>query len=105
MENLSHDSRSPGRYFNPGSSKHEAGVLTIRPRHSVRKQSLKVWNGFRWLRKCPLILPVKYYCHTPQGFLTCLKILRHGADGFTSLRRKSCEGFLWALKIYRPRPG
>jgi hypothetical protein len=25
-----------------------------------------------------------------KGSLTCLKTLRHGADGFTSLRRKAC---------------
>jgi hypothetical protein len=38
-------------------------------------------------------------------FLTCLKILQHVTDGFTSLRRKSCCGFLSLLIIHRPRPG
>jgi hypothetical protein len=31
--------------------------------------------------------------------------LRHGTDGFTSLRRKWCSGFLSPLKIHRPRSG
>jgi hypothetical protein len=48
--------------------------------------------------KCPLILPAKYLCHTPQGSLTCRKVLRHGADGFTSPPKKSCNVFLSPLK-------
>jgi hypothetical protein len=35
-------------------------------------------------KKCPLILRATYLYHTPQGFLTCRKILRHRSDGFTS---------------------
>jgi hypothetical protein len=42
--------------------------------------------------KCTLILPAKSLCHTPQGSLKCRKILRHGADGFTS---PSKEVLLW----------
>jgi hypothetical protein len=38
-------------------------------------------------------------------FLTCLKILQRVTDGFTSLRRKSCGGFLSPFNIHRPRPG
>jgi hypothetical protein len=34
-KNLSHDSRSPGRVFNPRPPEYEAGVLTTRPRRSV----------------------------------------------------------------------
>jgi hypothetical protein len=40
-----------------------------------------------------------------RNLLTCRKILRHGTDGFTSLRRKSSYGFLSSLKLCRPRPG
>jgi hypothetical protein len=50
-------------------------------------------------------LPTNYLFHTPQGSLTCLNILRHGADGFTSLRRKSFYGLLSLLKIHCLRPG
>jgi hypothetical protein len=55
--------------------------------------------------KSPWIVPTKYLCHTPQGSLTCRKILRRGANGFTSPPK---EVVLWAfivLKIHRPRPG
>jgi hypothetical protein len=34
--------------------------------------------------KYTLILLQSISCHTPQGSLTCHKILQHGADGFTS---------------------
>jgi hypothetical protein len=34
-ENLSQDSRCPGRDLNPGPLRYEAGVLTILPQHSV----------------------------------------------------------------------
>jgi hypothetical protein len=34
MTNLAQNSRSPGRYLNPGSPKYKAGVLTTRPGHS-----------------------------------------------------------------------
>jgi hypothetical protein len=37
----------------------------------------------------------------PSGSLTYRKILRHGADGFTSLRRMACCGFLSPIKIRR----
>jgi hypothetical protein len=30
----------------------------------------------------------KYFFHTSNGSLTCHKILRHGADGFTSLPKE-----------------
>jgi hypothetical protein len=40
-----------------------------------------------------------------KGSLTCSKSLRHGVDGFTSLRRELCYGFLSPIKIHRPRPG
>jgi hypothetical protein len=39
-----------------------------------------------------------------NGSLTCSKILRHMADGFTSLRREACCGFLSPLKVHRSRP-
>jgi hypothetical protein len=55
--------------------------------------------------KSPWIVPTKYLCHTPQGSLTCRKILRRGANGFISPPK---EVVLWAfivLKIHRPRPG
>jgi hypothetical protein len=42
----------------------------------------------------------KYLFHSWKGSLTCCKILRHGADGFTPLRSKSCCGFLSTLKIH-----
>jgi hypothetical protein len=44
----------------------------------------------------------KYLFHTSKGFVTFRKILRHGANGFSSPSKK---GVLRTLKIYRPRPG
>jgi hypothetical protein len=40
------------------------------------------------------------FFHALKGSLTCRKISRHGADGFTSLRRKMCCGFSSPLKIH-----
>jgi hypothetical protein len=37
----------------------------------------------------------------PYGSLTCLKILQHGIEGFTSLQRKACCGLLSPLKTHR----
>jgi hypothetical protein len=45
------------------------------------------------------------FLQTWKGCLTCCKILRHGADSFTSLRKKACCEFLLPLKIHRPQPG
>jgi hypothetical protein len=35
----------------------------------------------------------KYLCSYLKGYLTCRKILRHRADGFFHLRKKSCYEF------------
>jgi hypothetical protein len=48
--------------------------------------------------KCPLILPAKYLCHTPQGFFPCHKILQHGTGGFTSPPKKVVLRIFIALK-------
>jgi hypothetical protein len=41
----------------------------------------------------------KYLFHTSKGSITCHKILRHGADFFTSHPKMSCSaGFLSPLK-------
>jgi hypothetical protein len=40
-----------------------------------------------------------------EASLTCRKILRHGADGFTSPTKKVVLQILSPLKIYRPQPG
>jgi hypothetical protein len=54
----------------------------------------------------PLILLVKYFSHTPQGSLTCRKILRHGADGFTPPPKEVVLRISIALeKIHLPGPG
>jgi hypothetical protein len=37
MKNLSQDSRSLGRDFNPGPPKYVAGMLTTRPQHLVNR--------------------------------------------------------------------
>jgi hypothetical protein len=44
------DSRSPGRYLNPGPPEYEAGVLTTRPRRSVEKVlcSAEYSHEIRW---------------------------------------------------------
>jgi hypothetical protein len=46
----------------------------------------------------------KYRFHTLKGLLICCKIVRHAADGFTSLRRNAWCIFLSPLKIHHPRP-
>jgi hypothetical protein len=51
--------------------------------------------------KLPWILLTKYLLHTPQGWLTCRKILRR----FTSPPNKIALRILSALKIHHPRPG
>jgi hypothetical protein len=40
-----------------------------------------------------------------SGILTCRKILRHGAAGFTSPSKEGVLRISITLKIYRPRPG
>jgi hypothetical protein len=42
----------------------------------------------------------RIFVHTSKWFLW-RKVLRHGADGFTSLRRKACCGVSSPLKIHR----
>jgi hypothetical protein len=44
------------------------------------------------------------FIHTSNWSSTCLALLRHEADGFTSLRRKVCCGF-FALKNPSPSVG
>jgi hypothetical protein len=46
-------------------------------------------------------LAKRIFVHTPNGFLTRRKILRHVADGVCSLWSKVCCGFLTPLKIHR----
>jgi hypothetical protein len=46
-----------------------------------------------------------YFCHTLQGSLTCRKILRHGADGFTSPPNEVLLRIIIDLKINSLRPG
>jgi hypothetical protein len=87
----------PHRHFNHSWFVYQSSMANS-SRHT-KKRRRETFGG-----KTLLILPAKYVCHTPQGSLACRKILRHGTDGFTSLRRKSCCGFLSPLKIHRPRP-
>jgi hypothetical protein len=55
-------------------------------------------------RKSPCTYPTKYLCHTPQVFLTCREILRHGADCFTSPRTEVVLRIFIALTNPSPRP-
>jgi hypothetical protein len=41
---------------------------------------------------------MKYLFHTPQGYLTCRKIFRHRADGFTSPPKEVTVQIFIALK-------
>jgi hypothetical protein len=54
--------------------------------------------------KCPLILPAKYLYHTPRGSLTCRKILRYGAESFTSPLKEVVRSIFITLKIHCPQP-
>jgi hypothetical protein len=53
--NLSQDSRSPGRYFNPGPPEYEAGLLTTRPLCSV---TLQLKFGINVV----IVITYYYYC-------------------------------------------
>jgi hypothetical protein len=48
------------------------------------------------------ILCYKVSFHTSKGSLTCHKILRNGANSFTSLRRRVCCGFLLPSAGFEP---
>jgi hypothetical protein len=45
------------------------------------------------------------FIHTLKGCLKCRKILRHGADGYTSPPKEGVLRILLPLKIHRPWPG
>jgi hypothetical protein len=60
-------------------------------------------SGGTWGSK--LILPYEVSLSYFEGFLACSKILRHGANDFTSLWSKACCRFLSPLKIHFPRQG
>jgi hypothetical protein len=81
--------------------------LPIRPReltgnNTAESSSIKTLGTGKGNYK--FFLP-KYLFHTRKGSLTCRKILRHAADGFTSLRTKECCEFVLPLEDHRPRPG
>jgi hypothetical protein len=52
----------------------------------------KAGEKYSWISKA------KYLCHTWQGSLTCRKILRHGADGFTSSPKEIVQRIFNAFK-------
>jgi hypothetical protein len=66
----------------------DSGTVTLwlQKRHLVAKQGVG--------EKCPLILPTKYICHTPQGSLTCRKIY----DEFTSPPKESVPRIFIVLR-------
>jgi hypothetical protein len=70
-KNFSQDSRSPGRDLNPEPPECEAGVLTTRPRRSVRESEiyLKTW------RKWPLERPRYSLCGTLNVVVEWLTLL------------------------------
>jgi hypothetical protein len=72
-------------------------ALWLQQRYPVAKQGVG--------EECLSILPTKYLCHTPQGSLTCRKILRHGADGFISAVDKVVLRILSPFQIHHSRPG
>ena len=63
-------------------------------RNDARDPSSERWNCGREI--CPAILP-KF--RLPRKFRDLLHAanLRHGTDGFTSLRRKACWGFFFCI--------
>jgi hypothetical protein len=65
--------------------------------------SRNMWQQARGMGKMNENLALRrIYVHTCKWFIfTCHKILRRVADGFTSLRKKACSGFLSPIKIYR----
>jgi hypothetical protein len=44
------------------------------------------------------------FFHASKGSLTCCKVLRYGADGFSSTLRESVLRIFIALKIHHPLP-
>jgi hypothetical protein len=66
-------------------------------RHLVAKEG---GLGEKWL----CIFPTKYLINTPQGSLTCRKILRYGADGFTSPPKETMLRIFYRLRpFFNPR--
>jgi hypothetical protein len=67
------------------------------------RQSHLVANRRKWAKEINLAVR-SIFVHASKGFLTCRKILRHGAAGFPSAQRNECCSFLLPLEIHRPRP-
>jgi hypothetical protein len=63
----------------------------LQQRHLVAKQG-------KLCEERPLIFLAKYLCHTPQGYLTYLKILRDGDYGFISPPKKVVLRIFIALR-------
>jgi hypothetical protein len=73
--------------------------LVILPAELSSRQS-------RELAKEIMYLALRSICiHTSKGFLTCLKVLRHGADDFTSLPKKVVLRVFIVLKNPSPSAG
>jgi hypothetical protein len=87
-------------------SLHEADGFTSPLKEGVLRTfiALKIHRPRPGLNPRTLLLPAKYLCHTPQGYLTWRKNL-HEADDFTSPLKEGVLPTVIALKIHRPRPG
>jgi hypothetical protein len=75
---------------------HQSSLVNI-SRHLVVNQE-KLGEKLRW------ILPMKYFFHTSQGYLTYCKILLLGAYSITSPPKEVVLRTFMALKIHRLRP-
>jgi hypothetical protein len=66
--------------------------------HLVAKQR-------NWAKEIINLALRRVFVHTWKGFLTCRKILRHGANGFTSTPKEGVLRIIWPLKISCHWPG
>jgi hypothetical protein len=101
---------SPGRYK---SMENHGGIISTRENnYFVHQSSLTIrpaelpsskvgWTGEGNDELSLSCISV----HTSNWHLTCRKILRHGADGFTSPQKEDVLRILSPLKIHCPRPG
>jgi hypothetical protein len=69
-------------------------ALWLQQRQQVAKQGVG--------EKCPWIKSTWYLCYTPQRFLTCHKILWHGADGFTSPPKEGVLRIVSPSALFEP---
>jgi hypothetical protein len=79
-------------------------LLTDPPELSGSPTSRVIWEQVGRMDEGVKILHIQYLRYLSQ-YLTCCKILRHGASGFTSHPKEGVLQIVIALQNPSPRPG